>query len=93
MLPGYFKCNYCYTFSKDKNWILSHEKKCTYNPNSKHCDSCKWRKLKITEDEIKEYICEKNFKIDKTFIACEGKYYTKASIPELQLRAQKKEFE
>lgn len=91
--PGYFKCNYCYTFFPDKNQTALHEKTCTYNPINKHCDTCRYRMFRILDDGTREYYCNKDFDIVKSEVACKGEKYSKASIIELKNRSLVKEFQ
>ena len=93
MIPGYFKCQYCYTFSKDKFLMKKHEDSCTYNPINKHCDSCRYRELRESEEQVKEYICTKGYNIDKSYVDCNAICYSRASIIELKKRAENEELQ
>ena len=35
-----WKCDFCTAFSKDKEIMQEHEKKCSFNPASKQCWTC-----------------------------------------------------
>lgn len=88
--PTYFKCDFCYSFSLDRMAINNHEKNCDYNPANKQCGSCRNRFIRIDENGVCQYCCNKGWEVKRTNKPC--KDWNKASGTELKTRASKPEF-
>lgn len=88
--PEYYKCRFCYTFSKNLAWIKEHEKICHYNPVNKQCGSCKNRVMH-NNNGIYEYVCQKGWQVHKIHKLC--KDWVKSPAVDLTARANKPEYE